>query len=95
MESVKVIIDSLGNYSVSMLDGVREIRIFVDEDDRTAHMEICLDHDTWARRERVIDQMVEVREMFIDDVAISYAFGASEARELAEAEGARSLVYAG
>lgn len=90
-----MIIDSLGNYSVSMLEGVHEVRILVDEDDRTAHMELCLRSDTWGNRERVVDQMVEIREMFIDDVSISYSFGSSEAADLVQSEGAQSLVFAG
>lgn len=93
MDEFKATVDSLGNWSLSALDGVREIRIFADRVDNTARMEICLEQDSWSARERVIDGMIEIREMFFDDFSISYTFG--EASEgLTPSDRAEFLVYA-
>lgn len=94
MDDFKAAVDSLGNWSLSNLPGVRVIRIFADRADHTARMEICLDHDTWTAREKVIESMVEIRDMFFDDFSISYSFGHAGEAGLTPRERAESLVYA-
>ena len=93
MDEFKAAVDSLGNWSVSNIPGVREIRIFSDRVDNTAHMEICLQSDSWSAREHAIDAMVDIREMFFDDFSISYTFGKA-GEGLTPSERAESLVYA-
>ncbi len=93
MDEFKAAVDSLGNWSVSNLPGVREIRIFADRTDNTARMEICLDEDSWTARETVIDGMIEICEMFFDDFSISYSFGTAGSG-LTPRERAESLIYA-
>lgn len=79
---------------MSNLPGVRQVRVFSHREDRTAHMEICLRVDTWPAREAVIDAMGEIREMFFDDLSISYSFGDAGAGGMSPSEQAESLVYA-
>ena len=71
-----MVIESLGNASLSFLAsaGVHSIRNSNVPADATAHMEICLIEDTWEKRARAIHSMVELREMFMDDVSLEYHF---------------------
>ena len=94
LDEFRAAIDSLGNWSVSNIPGVREIRLFWDEPDGVAHMEICLANDSGAAREQAIDALIEIREMFIDDFSISYAFGATDETALTSQERSSSLVFA-
>ena len=77
-ESFKVIIDTLGHWSIDMVPGVEEIRIWSNELDHTADMTICLRDDSWAAREKAIAAMLEVRDNFIDDLSLVYSFGPAE-----------------
>ncbi|MGE9361830.1 hypothetical protein [Isoptericola nanjingensis] len=94
MDDFQVARDSLGNWSVANLPGVVEVRIYADEKDRSAHMEICLEQDTWQARDAVIDEMVEIEAMFFDDFAITYSFGESRSPELAAVEGLSTRTFA-
>lgn len=94
-DDFRVIIDSLGNYSLAMLDpaGVEKIRIWPDADDRTARMEICLREDHWDARSRAIQELAEIREMFLEDLSIDYSFGPSGEGARCDAQD-RTAVYA-
>lgn len=50
------------------------LRVSGDELTQSAHIEICLAKDTWGEQQRAIDHMIEIREMFIEDVSIDYVF---------------------
>lgn len=39
-----------------------------------ATVSIVLDEDTWAERERAIDKMLDVQEIFLNDIGVEYAF---------------------
>ena len=41
------------------------------------HVEIviCLREDTWAARERVIEDMVKLRQHLINEMTVEYSFG--------------------
>ncbi|GGC03163.1 hypothetical protein [Cellulomonas carbonis] len=95
MDDFKVIIDSLGNYTLGALMSadVELVRVWSDEVDRSAHMEICLRDDDWDSRAKAIKAMAEVREIFIDDLALDYVFGASCAGSGQTAD-SRSAVFA-
>lgn len=86
-EDFQVIIDSLGNASLSFLSssGVRLVRIYSDPDDQTAEVEICLAEDTWEKRNRAIHGMVELREMFMEDLSLEYRFIRCEDADESEA----------
>lgn len=95
VDSLTVLIDSLGNYALSALAAadVHTIRIWPDEIDHTARIEICLVEDNWESRARAIKAMAEVREIFIDELAIEYAFGGSGADQSSSTR-SRSAVFA-
>ena len=74
----EAVIHSMGEHVVSYLgrDNVRAVTIWGDELSGSADISIVLAEDSWAAEERAIDRMVEVREMFLDDIAIDYRFDA-------------------
>lgn len=78
-DSFQVIIDSLGHYSLGALlaADIEEIRIWPDEVDRAARMELCLRDDNWDARAAAIRAMTEVREVFLEELSIEYSFGPS------------------
>ena len=94
METFDVVIRSLGESSIVYIPGVHLVRIFADETDRTAHMEICLHDSSWAGREAAIDSLVDLRGMFIDDLSLSYTFSTETDSELSDAARSRSAVFA-
>ena len=72
----EVTIHSLGEHVVSYLgrDHLKSVTIWGDELTATADISIVLSDDSWAEHERAIDKMIEIREMFLNDVAIDYRF---------------------
>ncbi len=94
MDEFKATVDSLGTWSLDNIPEAHVIRILADRVDNTARMEICLRQDSWAARERAIDAMVEIREMFLDDFSITYTFGNAGESGLTPRERAESLLYA-
>lgn len=95
MDDFKVLIDSLGNYTLSALGpaDVHTVRVWPDEIDRSARIELCLVKDDWDARATAIKVMSEVREIFIEELAIEYAFGGTEAHQDASTT-SRSAVFA-
>ena len=69
-------IHSLGEHVLTYLgrDHVQAVTIWGDGLSGTADISIVMVDASWATEERAIEKMVEVREMFIDDVAIDYRF---------------------
>lgn len=94
MESFKVVIDALGNYALSFIPDVHLVRIYSDEQDRTAHLEICLHDESWDRRTAAIDAMIEIRTMYLDELSISYEFDSETEDELSESARGSSQVFA-
>jgi hypothetical protein len=93
MDTFKVDVECLGQWSLDNLSGVREVHVIAHETDRTAHLEFFLEEDTWPARERVIEQMVEIQEMFFEEFSISYNFGQVTDGDLARAEGADTRTF--
>lgn len=69
-----MIIESLGNMALAWVPEAQQITIYPDADAGSALVEVCLRRDDWQLREAAIDKMVELRSMFIDDLALSYRF---------------------
>lgn len=74
------VIHSLGEHVVSYIgrDNLEAVRIWGDETSGTADISIVLKSQTWDAQERAIDKLVEVREVFLDDIAIDYRFDTEE-----------------
>jgi len=93
-EPFEVIIDALGSYAVSFIPDVHLVRIYSDDQDRTAHLEICLHDGSWERQSAAIDSMVEIRAMYLNELSISYEFDTETDDELSESARAGSQVFA-
>lgn len=80
MEAFEALVHSLGECSVTYVgkEHLRQLTIWADELHATAHIEICLEDDSWAAREHAIDKMIEIRQMFLDDISIEYAFSGGD-----------------
>lgn len=76
MSDFKVLIQSLAEHVGDYigLDHVQAASIFADEIDGTAHIEIQLRDNSWPEQSRAIDKMLELRTMFLDELAIDYIF---------------------
>ncbi len=76
MDSDQALVNSLGEYTVTAIgrSHLRTLTATYDHVNGLAHIEICLSDDSWDARAHAIDKMLEVREMFLDEVSIDYAF---------------------
>jgi len=74
---------------------LRALRVTGDSVTETGHIEIVLTKDTWEDQARAIDHMIEIRQMFIDDISLSYEFVRPEDWQPSETLPSRSeFVYA-
>ncbi|MGL4178207.1 MAG: hypothetical protein ACRCSN_19300 [Dermatophilaceae bacterium] len=80
MNEFEAVINSLGEHVVSYVgkDNIGSVTIWADELTATADVAIVLASDTWEAEERAIDRMIEVRSVFLDEVAIDYRFDSAE-----------------
>lgn len=75
---------------------LERLRVTSDALSESAHVQIALAKDTWDEQARAIDHMIEIRLMFMDDVALSYEFVRAEDWVSGDAASVRSeLVFAG
>lgn len=77
LDEFGALIKSLEEYTGEYLKKLRvggKYRIFSDKLSGSAHIEICLDNPSWGVQSAAIDQMIEIRSMFLDDISIDYAF---------------------
>lgn len=76
MDDFQALISSLGESTVTYVgkDKLATLTVFGDPADMTAAIELGLLENSWELQEHAIDKMLEIREMFMDDVAISYRF---------------------
>ena len=93
-ETFKVIVDSLGHSALTYIPDVHLVRVYSDEVNRTAHLEICLHAETPDAIESAIDGVRELRGLFMDDLSLSYSFGVESQTELSERAREQSLDYA-
>lgn len=93
MEPFRVVVDALGNYALSFIPDVHLVRVYSDEVDRTAHLEICLHDESWERQSAAIDAMIEIRAMYMDELSISYEFDTETDGELAASGRSSARVF--
>lgn len=97
VDDFKALISSLGESTVGYIgaDNLQSLHVRGHEADGTAFVEICLAENSWDEQSRVIDTMLEIREMFFDELSIEYRFidEDSSTREAADAHERRSTSY--
>jgi hypothetical protein len=71
-----VLIDSLGNQCIAYLGraDVEKVDIRSQAAEGSAHIEITLRKDSWDNRSLAVETMVDIREMFMDDLSFDYRF---------------------
>lgn len=76
MDDSEALVHSLGEHCVDYIGkhNLRQLTATFDHMNGVAHVEICLANDSWSARESAIDKMIEVRQMFLDEVSVDYAF---------------------
>jgi hypothetical protein len=76
MNDFEALIQSLGEHIIEYLKAARvsRVRIFPDANSESAHIEICLSDHSWSAQSSAIDKMIEIRAIFLDDIAFDYAF---------------------
>lgn len=73
-------------------DNLRRLDVFGDETDGAAHIEIGLVQNDWSNQSAAIDKMLEIREMFLNEMSINYRF-IDEDSDTAESAHARRTMY--
>lgn len=76
MDEFGALVHSLGEHAVSYIrrENLKQLEIMADPMAGAAHIEICLSDDNWAAQSAAIDKMIELREMFLDEISIDYVF---------------------
>lgn len=76
MEEFEALITSLGEHLVDYIgrEHLQRLDVYGDEADGSAHIEVFLTENTWIQQSAVIDKMIELRAMFMDELAIDYRF---------------------
>lgn len=85
MDEFQAIIHSLGEHIVDGIghDNLRHVLVSGDELTSTAEITIVLSRRTWEMQERAIEKMVDLREIFLDELSFDYRFApAPEGGEL-------------
>lgn len=71
----RILMDSLGNAAVGVLgDAVEAVRVWPDEYLGTARVGIILRNDNWDTRLDALQRVDHLREMFIDELVLEFAF---------------------
>lgn len=80
MDEFSALIQSLGEHAVDYIgkDNLLRLDVFGDEVDQSAHVEIFLCSEEWGDHSSAIDKMIELREMFMDDLAVDYRFAGAD-----------------
>ena len=69
-------------------DHLQSVRVLLDDHDSSADVAIGLRNDVWEEQSRAIDKMIEIREMFMDEVAMEYHFVRAETSDVMSSESA-------
>ncbi len=97
VDDFQALISSLGESTVTYIgrDHLRSLDILGDEMDGTAFLQICLAEDTWDAQTRAVDKMLEIREIFLDELSVEYRFidEDSSTREALAAQEQRATSY--
>lgn len=101
MNEFEALIHSLGenvfDYLRSARIGMTRLTVESDELTETAHVVIQLEQRTWDVESRAIETLLELREMFLDDISFDYEFIESDEDRTDDATrgvGVPHLVYA-
>lgn len=89
MDAFPATVRSLGETVVAWIgkDHLSRLEVYPDEADGAASVVVYLsDNDSWEEHSRAIDKMIEIRGMFMDDLAIDYRFAELDDETLAAAE---------
>lgn len=95
MDAFPALVQSLGEHAVAYIGKERllALNVFGDPTDMSAEVEIYLRDNSWDEQTRAIDLMIELREMYLDELAISYRFAERDS-ETAEATAAAGPAFA-
>jgi hypothetical protein len=77
MSPFEALLRSLLEQCVDYIRGdidLEALRVTGDALSESAHVEIVLGKDTWEEQQVAIDHMVDIRSMFLGDLALSYSF---------------------
>jgi len=94
MDEFGALIHSLGEYTVTYIgeQNLARLDIFGDDVAGTAYIEIALADNTWPSQSAAVDKMIEIREMYFDELAIDYRF-ISEDSETRQSSAARQPAF--
>ncbi len=77
MNEFESLIVSIGDHTFNAIKshpGLHRVLVEGDSVTQDVHVEICLTDANWDLEVKLIARMTEVRELFVDDVALSYEF---------------------
>lgn len=77
MKPFQALLHSLLEHVVEYMQNdvdIQAVRVSGDEHTESAHIEIVLGKNTWEQQQRAIDHMIEIRAIFIGDLALDYMF---------------------
>lgn len=76
MNEFDAVVHSLGEHLVDGIGKEHLTHVLVSPDELTATAEvtIVLSERTWAEQERAIDKIVDLREMFLEEISFDYRF---------------------
>lgn len=76
MSDFDATIHSLGEHLVDYIgrDHLQQLTVTGREPFGEADVEICLQEDTWEEQSWAIDRVLAVREMFLNELSITYRF---------------------
>ncbi|WP_432571193.1 hypothetical protein [Kineococcus sp. SYSU DK005] len=77
MDEFESLIHSIGENTVRVVkrqSGVTRVLVEGDEVTHDVRIELCLVEDDWDLQVRLIESMAEIRELYIDEVALDYDF---------------------
>lgn len=95
VDDFQVLVTSLGETAVAYIgrDQLTSLFVFGDPVDMAVDVEIGLQSRDWASMQHVTEKMLEIQEMFLNEVAVAYRF-VDEDSDTVKAAVARHPAYA-
>lgn len=95
MEAFPALVQSFGELCLTYIgkENLSRLYVYADEGNGSIYVEIFLADNTWDEQARTIDKMIELREMFLDELAVDYRFVIEDSSTV-EAATARGPVMA-
>ena len=96
MNDFSALVHSLGEHIVGRIgkENLASVTVAGDELTETAEVTISLIEETWAAEERAVDVMVELRQLFMDDLSFDYRFVSRDAATRSASTKAPTLQFA-